>query len=674
MPRSGGPRPTGAGAAGPEPTTAGPEPTTAGPESTTALPTPARSVPGPKRARSARRASPTLNAEPAAAATPSPASVASPPAEPAIDVADEAPVPFDRASDPDRGLLDLLSNELAAAGRRARNRKGQLSAALPDASFMLALRGRLLQPAGEDLPAGASFDAPARPAVRSRRQGRGAAASRRRTRVWLWAVLAVGILLLGGLAAKLASGWLGAAPVDRVGEVADATLVRGGSSRALVTGMALAAGDEIKVGAGGHATLILGGSQARLAPGADLKVNVLSTLTTQVALLAGRAYNRVVLPAGGEYEVMTGPYAWTATGTAFDVDRTPAVGGGELVTLLALEHSVGVTGPAANQQIPEGSAMTVLVGGQGSSSPAIGPIPAVDFSDPWLISNAKTDEALGYPIGALAGVALAPNGTPVASPTPSTGPDPTPSDSPESTSTASPSPSIGPTSTPPPTRQPTPTPTVSPSPTPTPPVTPQPSLSLSLTSCPGGIVASWSKYTGGGFARYVTLRDTVPSIPPSYNLARVVPGTSTTSIAKTSGKDSSVSNGATYFYRTLVLGSGNKVLEASDVEAGLGFAQDDLGPAAVGGSTGGVVVVWSVFDQPACFSEYQVLYSTDQSFSTSTSIPVTNRLQTNVAVPPASQFSSGDTIWFRVQVVRQTSLGQFVVAQSSGTPPSYTYP
>ena len=549
---------------------------------------------------------------------------------------------------------------------------------MPDVSFSLALRGRLLQPAGTALLSGAMADALAEPGLRARPQGRSAGASHRRTRVWLLAVLAVGILLLGGLAAKVAWGGLGAPPINRAGDVANATLVRGGSSRALAAGIDLAAGDEIKVAAGGHATLILGGSQARLAAGADLKVNVLSSLTTQVALLTGRAYNRVVLPAGAEYEVVTGPYGWTATGTAFDVDRTPADGGGEQVTLLALEHPVGVTGPAANQQIPEGSAVTVLFGGPGSDSLSVGPIPAVDFSDPWLISNAKTDEALGYPIGALAGVALAPNGTPVASPTPSTGPDSTPSDSPESTAGASPSPSVGPTSTPKPTQQPAPTPTVSPSPSPTPAITPQPSLSLSLTSCPGGIVLSWSKYTGSGFVRYVTLRDTSPSIPSTYTSSKVLTGLSTSSIGKTSADDSSVVDGYTYFYRTLALGKGNKVLQASGVESGLGFAQADLGPASVGVPPGGPVVVWSLYGSPACFSEYRVLYSLSSDPTAANaigSILDTNRLQSYVGVPDASLFSSGETIHFRVQVLRSTAIGlPFVVEETSGTAPSYTYP
>ncbi len=623
--------------------------------------------------------------EAAGTATPAPASTthlapvgpAPAPAVPTPPVP-PSPVPIDRASDPDRGLLDLLAAELAATGRRARSRKAQLTAALPDASFALALRGQLLQPAGAGLTSSATAGALAEPMAEPRPHGRSTGASRGRTKVWLWAVLAIAILIGGGVAIKIASGGLGTTAVERAGDVADATLVRAGTSRALAAGMDLAAGDEIKVGAAGHATLILGGSQARLAGGADLKLNVLSSSTTQVALLDGRAYNRVVVPAGGSYEVVTGPYTWTATGTAFDLDRT-ADGGREQVSVLALEHSISVSGPAANQPIPEGTALTVVFGEPGPDSLTVGPIPAVDFSDPWLISNAKTDEALGYPIGALAGVALAPNGTPVASPTPSAVPDVSPSDTPGPTPDASPSPSDLPTSTPVPTQQPTPTPTASPSPSPspTPTATPTPSLSLSLTSCPGGVVATWSKYTGSGFTRYVTLRDSVPGIPATYNLSKVVAGTSTNSIAKTTGQDATVANGATYFYRTLVLGSGNKVLEASPVETGLGFGVGDLGPAAVSSSSGGTVVIWNAYQRQACFSEYRVIYSHDPNPTPANalgSIFVTDWFTSNVAVPPASLFSSGETIYFRVQVVRTTSLGQFVVEETSGTAPSYTYP
>jgi hypothetical protein len=43
---------------------------------------------------------------------------------------------------------DALTADLAAAGRRARNRKAQLTHGRPDPAFAEALRGRLLQPTG----------------------------------------------------------------------------------------------------------------------------------------------------------------------------------------------------------------------------------------------------------------------------------------------------------------------------------------------------------------------------------------------------------------------------------------------------------------------------------------------------------------------------------------------
>jgi len=113
MPRSSGPRPGGTAAPDPESTSAGPAPTP--------------SVPAPPRARSSRRANPTGSAGSVAVVTSVPALVAPPLPAPSVTVVDEAPVPIDRAADPNRGLLDLLANELAATGRRTRSRKAELS-------------------------------------------------------------------------------------------------------------------------------------------------------------------------------------------------------------------------------------------------------------------------------------------------------------------------------------------------------------------------------------------------------------------------------------------------------------------------------------------------------------------------------------------------------------------
>jgi hypothetical protein len=71
------------------------------------------------------------------------------------------PVPFDRASDPDALALEALSADLAAAGRRARNRKAQVASGRPDPAFRQALGGRLLESVrSRTSPVGPALDAP----------------------------------------------------------------------------------------------------------------------------------------------------------------------------------------------------------------------------------------------------------------------------------------------------------------------------------------------------------------------------------------------------------------------------------------------------------------------------------------------------------------------------------
>lgn len=616
----------------------------------------------PSSAREPVAARPGLTSNVAASApTPVPAPT------PALAAAQsEDPVPFDRAADPDGPALDLLSADLAAAGRRARGRKSQVLAARPEVVFTTMLRNRLAPPVPLSLlpeglpPTPVAMRLVVPPTTR-----------RRPPALWLLVLVGLGIALIAAAGFAISSGILSAAPANRAGQAVDATLARAGGSQALVAGTALAAGDEVKVAGGGSATLILGSSQARLAGGADVKINALSSSTVQLALLAGRAYNRVVLPAGGAYAVVTGPYTWTATGTAFDVTRGPDPVGGEQVTILALEHSIAASGPSTNWQIPEGSSVSAVFGSPSSDEIVVGSIPPGVFVDPWLISNAKTDELLGYPIGALAGVALAPNGTPTVSPTATDQPTSTPTDSP----LASPSPSDGPspssaptatlTPTAHPTVTPTPTPTASPSPSPSPTGAPQPTLALSPNSCNGGVILTWSKYGGAGFAKYVLLRSSVPKMDGATVIA-------STSIRRTlSAADASGVDGLTYFYQTLVEGSGNAILEASNVVAAPVFGVGDLNQASVNQG----YVVWNGFGgSAACFSEYRVQYWPESDPTAVNAIIVTSIKQTNVQVPAAGGvYSPGDTIDFRVQVVRVIGSSSFVVAQTTGPTPSYTY-
>ncbi|MGH2511237.1 MAG: hypothetical protein ACRDGQ_00980, partial [Candidatus Limnocylindrales bacterium] len=423
-------------------------------------------------------------------------------------------------------------------------------------------------------------------------------------------------------------------------------------------GTGLAAGDEIRVTSAGHATIQLGASQVRLAGGSDLRLDSLSDASIGLNLLAGRAYSRVSLAAGGTYAVATGPYTWTATGTAFDLAMAARPGGGAQVTLLALEHAVTVDGPDAESEIQQGSSATVEFGGSNPSGLTIGSIPTSAFSDAWLIANAQTDEQLGDPIGALAGVALAPNGPPTSGPGESIGPGESPTDNPVASPGPSglPSGSPAPVSTPVLAQSPTPTPTptdkATPTASPTPTPRTSPSFNLAATSCPNGIVLTWSKYTGPGFVRYVTLRD-----------GSQISTASSTNQGITVGFD--LIKSTTHVYQTEALGSGGKVLAASPTETFYGRPKEDLGPLSVYNDR----FVWSAGSLPAgCFSEYRVLYTTSTD-PTTHMIRVTNEDQGNVAIP-AQAWSTGETITFNVVAVRTTPLGDLLVADSEAV----TYP
>ncbi len=592
--------------------------------------------------------------------------------------ANAGPIPFGRASDPDAAALDALATDLAAAGRRARNRRAQVANGRPDPIFSEALRSRLEAVVeARSVPArssSASLQAPSAvgsarsipvvalapdmttgPLTRPRPSAQSNALRQRTGASRKWVALGAGAMVLALAAAGLLVGRLTPAAANKVGDAAGATLIRGGARQPLVTGAALAVGDEIQVAADGHATLDLGSSQTRLAGGADLRLNLLSGSSDQLDLLAGRAYHRVVLASGGSYSVVTGPYTWTATGTAFDLDRTPGSSGGEQVTLLALEHAVSIDGPGVHRQIPEGSSATVLFGGSGSAGLTVGPIPTSAFSDPWLIDNAKTDESLGYPIGALAGVALAPNDTPLPSPSPS----PSPSDSPSDGPSASPSvaPSDSPSDSPSPSPTPGATPSPSPSPSPTPTATPKPTFNLTGLSCPGGVVLSWTKYTGAGFVKYETRRSGIP-----------VASATTFGQNITSGYDPIGST--TGSYQTLALGAGGKVLAASPVKSIFGRPQEYLGPLSLTPDNLNFVWVATRVFGPGCFSAYWIQYYTSIDLTVHR-IVVTAANQGNWPVPNVG-WTGGQSLTFTVSAVRTTTLGDLVVGYSN--PVTYVQP
>ena len=274
-----------------------------------------------------------------------------------------------------------------------------------------------------------------------------------------------------------------------------AVVIRGGHSIALVPGAELRENDEIRVAVDGRATLQLGSSYVRMAGGSDVQLKSLDPSHLVVNQVAGRVYHRVVVPAGGDYQVATASVTWKAVGTAFDIDRQFTAGGGEQVRGLALYDGLDVTGPNLNDVLAEGSSATLVLRPDGApaGSPAIAPITSQALADAWLIGNAGLDAHLGLPLGRLASLLSPP---PTASQTVALAPIATPK---PVVSTATPTATPKPVVTPKPTPKPTPA---------------GPVLKISRNS-DSSYTFSWSKYTGSGFTYYKLMYGNYPS-SPSY--------------------------------------------------------------------------------------------------------------------------------------------------------------
>jgi hypothetical protein len=460
------------------------------------------------------------------------------------------------------------------------------------------------------------------------------------------------------------------APVaPRIASAVGATVSHDGLVRTAAAGGPLLVGDTVSVGDGGSATLQFGASEARLAAGAIVRIGRVDAEGIGLGQLAGRVYHRVDVPTGTSYVVTTASIAWTAHGTAFDLDREPlASGHSEQVTLTAVQHAVDLHGPDVDGTVGEGRRAVVILGGE-TPDVATTAVPGAALSDPWLIANGRLDLAQGRPLGILATLDLA-DGDPMGSPAPeptgnaSSGPiavEPnTPSSNPDATPAPTPTPKPDPTRTP----QPTPRPTRTPEPTPKP--TPKPAaLDLTAFACDGGVLLDWSAYGGDGFARSVVLRSSSESIPaawPPSGGAIAVDSASTTNQAKTDGHHTTPDGAATVFYRALVLGGANQVLAFSPVRSATTHGIEPLGALTGDTTTFG----WTAFGGPGdCFTIYKLVWSVE-------SVNPSYLGAHDGAVAIAGQTTTGATIdgfgsgtyHFRVQAIRITGLGAFIVAQT----------
>ncbi len=605
-------------------------------------------------------------------------------------------IPFaDPSVDTDPELAALAS-ELDAAGTRAGRDDPAIGGDLrPSPAFAAELRARLLAglpsaetaiaaPSARPATAGAGALAAGVPVATARTNEQtpqtalASATPRIQWRLFdqvaapRWTALAAAAVIVFAAFGLSASRLVPIAP--RIASAVGATVSHDGLVRTAAAGGPLLVGDTVSVGDGGSATLQFGASEARLAAGAVVRIGRVDADGIGLGQLAGRVYHRVDVPTGTSYVVTTASIAWTARGTAFDLDREPlTTGRSEQVTLTAIQHAVDLHGPDVDGTVGEGRRAVVILGGE-TPDVATTAVPGAALTDPWLIANGRLDLAQARPLGILATVDLA-NGDPTGSPAPrptsdaSSGPIAVEPSTPSTNPDATPAPTPTPTAKPDPTRTPAPTPRPTRTAEPAPQPTPKPvALDLAAFACDGGVLLDWSPYGGDGFARSVVLRSSSESIPaawPPSGGAVAIDTASTTNPAKTDGHHATPDGAATVFYRALVLGSANQVLGLSSVRSATTHGIEPLGGLAVTPGDTTTSFSWTAFGGPGdCFTTYKLVWSaTSENPSylgaNDGAIAIAGQATTETTT---GTFASGTHI--RVQAIRLTGLGKFIVAET----------
>ena len=525
---------------------------------------------------------------------------------------DDRLVPFpDDRLDPD---LAELGAALEAAGQRAS------ASAAPSRAFARDLRSRLLATYGAvpaSTPVATSTTDIVRPRV-TRRRRPVAATTRRvpwyRSSVWTGlaaaAVVVLAVLTLGGDRGFPVPSM--ARAIDAVG----ATVERDGSNRPLLADTQLLQGDIVRTSEVGSATLDIGGGETRLGPAASLRLDALGS-DVRLAQLAGRAWHRVGASVG-TYVVATADVTWTATSTAFDLDRHTTDAGVEQVRAVGVQHQVRIDGPTVSAILDEGQVATIdLSGPAADRSLAISPMSAFDRDDPWLLGNARRDAALGFAVGAFAEALVEDTDSPAP-----TIEELMPTEAPAATDaapTASPTTSDAPRRTPGPTPKPTPAPTPRPTAKPTPKPTPKPpslgTLGLTVTACHGGFsVLDWTAAPESGFDHYQSMRSSSSSIPPVEppQPPAVAPDSLyAPSWSTRRALDTGLEPGVTYHYRTVAFKTNGAASAASPVRATTAKAVKSLGALSASYEVDSVHVSWTPYSGPeACFTWYKLVAST----------------------------------------------------------------
>jgi hypothetical protein len=206
------------------------------------------------------------------------------------------------------------------------------------------------------------------------------------------------------------------------------------------------------------------------------------------------------------------------------------------------------------------------------------------------------------------------------------------------------------------------TPTVEPTPS----ADPDPgALELEVTSCTGGVVLEWSPSIHPAFHHYTALRSSDPEIATAYPpIAPAVDwgDTYATDRFVTSAVDASIlPSPRRWHYRVMAYDEAGRVVGSSPVRSARIRPVDEIGPLTVASIPGeGSLVRWSAYSGfSGCFSSYQLLAGSGVPRSM---LAVVDDIATTEATVDA--LHPGMTYALKVQAIRVTTLGSFVVGES----------
>ncbi len=180
----------------------------------------------------------------------------------------------------------------------------------------------------------------------------------------------------------------------------------------------------------------------------------------------------------------------------------------------------------------------------------------------------------------------------------------------------------------------------------------------------------WDPFDGNGFHHYLVLRGpsaTIPTTYPPQGGIRRVDRTYTTSRDTTDGFDRIRDSGTKAHYRAIAFDADDLALAASSVRSVTTLPVERLGDLAISADGSSTAFDWDPHAGPgACFSTYKLAYSADDStpnYVGGASVAWSGSEQATSAAS-VDGLAAG-TYWFRLQAIRATSLGNFVVAQTS---------